>query len=89
MKLQADEKNYHKQNLERQTREDNTAEIYNALTSDMLTENPDLAQSNLGVGRRIGNMYKGMTAEERKIIREQQLAQIEEAKVILMKLNHH
>lgn len=59
------------------------AEIYNALTSDMLTENPDVAQSNMGIGRKIPNMYKGMGGEDRRRIREEQLRQIEEAKVTL------
>lgn len=80
--FQAAEKRCQKENFERQTNEDNTAEIYNALTSDMLTENPDVAQSNLGLGRKITNMYKGMTEEERKKVRDEQLAQIEESKVI-------
>ncbi|GBP90819.1 RIB43A-like with coiled-coils protein 1 [Eumeta japonica] len=44
---------------------DNTAEIFNNLTSDMLTENPDVAKSALGRTRAIGFMYKGMTKEER------------------------
>lgn len=71
------------------------AEIYNALTSDMLTENPEVAQSNLGLGRKVVHCYKGMTEEERRKVREEQLEQIEEAKVrIFQKLyfiffNHH
>ncbi|XP_072945644.1 RIB43A-like with coiled-coils protein 2 [Epargyreus clarus] len=45
---------------------DNTAEMYNNLTSDMLTENPDVAKSALGKNRAIGFMYKGMNQEELK-----------------------
>jgi hypothetical protein len=61
--------------------EDCLAEMYNFMTSDLLTENPDVSQSNLGPNRRIGYLYKGMTEEEKKQVREYQLAQIEEAKV--------
>lgn len=57
------------------------AEIYNALTSDMLTENPEVAQSNMGLNRKIAHLHKGMSEEERKKIRDEQLAQIQEAKV--------
>lgn len=61
--------------------DDCLAEMYNFMTSDLLTENPDVAQSNLGPNRKIGYMYKGMTDEEKQIVREMQLAQIDEAKV--------
>lgn len=65
----------------KQDHEDSLAEMYNFMTSDMLTENPDVCQSNLGPNRKIGFLYKGMTDEEKKQVREYQLAQIEEAKV--------
>lgn len=51
------------------------------LTSDMMTENPDISKSNLGANRQIGYLYKGMTPEEKKAIRLEQLSQIAEAKV--------
>ncbi|XP_074038232.1 RIB43A-like with coiled-coils protein 2 isoform X2 [Leptinotarsa decemlineata] len=79
-KALAEEKLCQKQKLEHQTRNDNLAEICNAMTSDMLTENPEVAQSNLGLGRKIGFLYKGMTEEQKKQIRREQLAQIEEIK---------
>lgn len=47
----------------------------------MLTENPEVAQSNFGPERKIGHMYKGMTQDDRKRVRDEQIAQIEEAKV--------
>lgn len=78
---QADEKNCEKRDINRQIIEDNMAEIHNTLTSDLLRESPDVAQSNLGIGRKISSMYKGMTEEDRRKIRSEQLAQIEEAKV--------
>lgn len=57
------------------------AEIYNMMTSDMMTENPEVAKSNLGLNRQIGYLYKGMTPEEKEAVRKQQLSQIAEAKV--------
>ncbi|KAJ8931202.1 hypothetical protein NQ314_015925 [Rhamnusium bicolor] len=65
-KAAADEKYCEKQNRNRQTTEDNMAEIYNSLTSDLLSESHEVAQSNLGLDRRIGFVYKGMTAKKRK-----------------------
>ncbi|XP_068623183.1 RIB43A-like with coiled-coils protein 2 [Battus philenor] len=52
--------------MKEQEEADNTAEMYNNLTSDMLTENPDVAKSALGKDRAIGFMYKGMNQEELK-----------------------
>ncbi|KAF7276705.1 hypothetical protein GWI33_009422, partial [Rhynchophorus ferrugineus] len=63
-----------------ETLEDNSAEIYNALTSDLLTENPDVSQSNMGPNKKIAYLYKGMSDEEKAKIRADQLAQVEEAK---------
>lgn len=37
--------------IKEQEEADNTAEMYNNLTSDMLTENPDVAKSALGKNR--------------------------------------
>ncbi|KAG5889195.1 hypothetical protein JTB14_000620 [Gonioctena quinquepunctata] len=79
-KALANEKQCQKQKLDHQTINDNMAEICNAMTSDMLTENPEVAQSNLGLGRKIGSLYKGMSEEQKKQIRMEQLAQIEEIK---------
>ncbi|CAH1634863.1 unnamed protein product [Spodoptera littoralis] len=62
----AAEKKQLEQVLKEQEEADNTAEMYNNLTSDMLTENPDVAKSALGKNRAIGYMYKGMNQEELK-----------------------
>lgn len=40
------------------------AEIYNMLSSDMLTENPDVAQSRSNPNKKIAFMYRGMTPDE-------------------------
>ncbi|KRT81104.1 hypothetical protein AMK59_6062 [Oryctes borbonicus] len=79
-KALADERGLQKQCQERKEKEDSMAEIYNILTSDMMTENPDVAQSNLGINRKIGYLYKGMTPEEKLQVRKMQQAQIEETK---------
>ncbi|XP_053670756.1 RIB43A-like with coiled-coils protein 2 [Anopheles nili] len=65
---------------EREEQEDNLAEIYNNLTSDVLTENPDAAKSSFGPNRVITAQYKGMSPEEIEQIRRTQQLQLEELK---------
>ncbi|GFG36955.1 hypothetical protein Cfor_12483 [Coptotermes formosanus] len=65
---------------EKRELEDKWADIYNHITGDMLTENPDVANSNFGPGRKIPYLYKGMTPEERDNVRKEQLKQIVENK---------
>lgn len=67
--------------------DDNTAEIYNTLTSDLMTENPDVSQSNMGPGKKIAYSYKGMTESEKMQIRKEQLQQAEEARVRIFNLS--
>ncbi|XP_026330300.1 RIB43A-like with coiled-coils protein 2 [Hyposmocoma kahamanoa] len=62
----AAEKKQLEQVMKEQEEADNCAEMYNNLTSDMLTENPDVSKSALGSNRAIGYMYKGMNQEELK-----------------------
>ncbi|XP_058060489.1 RIB43A-like with coiled-coils protein 2 [Anopheles bellator] len=62
---------------EREEQEDNLAEIYNNLTSDILTENPDAAKSSFGPNRVITAQYKGMSPEEIDQIRRTQEQQLE------------
>ncbi|KAI5640255.1 RIB43A domain-containing protein [Phthorimaea operculella] len=50
--------------MKEQEESDNCAEMYNMLTSDMLTENPDVAKSALGKNRAIGYMFKGLNKED-------------------------
>ncbi|XP_044748873.1 RIB43A-like with coiled-coils protein 2 [Coccinella septempunctata] len=76
----AAEKEFERKVQMKQTTEDNFAEIYNTMTSDMMAENPEIALSNLGPGRKISSQYKGMSREEQEQIRLDQLAQIEEKK---------
>ncbi|CAH1408024.1 unnamed protein product [Nezara viridula] len=63
---------------EQMERENNKVEINNALTSDLLCENTDVAQSNLGQGKQVGSLYKGMSEEEKKEILKIQEQQREE-----------
>lgn len=66
---------YDRRQKKREEEEDNLAEIYNNLTSDILTENPEVAASSLGPNRIIPYAYKGMSAEELEQIRVGQLQQ--------------
>ncbi|KAK9873483.1 hypothetical protein WA026_022895 [Henosepilachna vigintioctopunctata] len=76
----ATEKEFERNVQNKQNTEDNFAEIYNTMTSDLMVENPEMAMSNMGPGRKIGTQYKGMSKEEQEKIRLDQLAQIEEKK---------
>ncbi|XP_019563905.3 RIB43A-like with coiled-coils protein 2 [Aedes albopictus] len=69
---------YERQQKKQEEEEDNMAEIYNNLTSDMLTENPEVAVSNLGPNRIIPYAYKGMSEAELEQIRIGQMQQKEE-----------
>jgi hypothetical protein len=79
--LQAEEQALQHMLDEKRELEDKWADIYNHITGDMLTENPDVANSNFGPGRKIPYLYKGMTPEERDNVRKEQLKQIVENKV--------
>ncbi|XP_050089461.1 RIB43A-like with coiled-coils protein 2 [Anopheles aquasalis] len=72
------EQDQQRRRKEREEQEDNLAEIYNHLTSDLLTENPDAAKSSFGPNRVITAQYKGMSPEELEQIRQQQEQQLEE-----------
>lgn len=66
-----------------ETFEDDTAEIYNMLSSDLLTENPDVAQSRINPNKKIAFMYRGMTPDETRVFRkaqEQQLVDMKQRK---------
>lgn len=69
---------YEKQQKKQEEEEYNLAEIYNNVTSDILTENPEVATSNLGPNRIIPYAYKGMSAAELEQIRLGQMQQKEE-----------
>lgn len=58
---------------------DNLAEIYNHLSSDILTENPATAASALGRNRKLLYMYRGMSKGEAESYRQGQLQQQEDS----------
>uniref|UniRef100_A0A0A9W4I3 RIB43A-like with coiled-coils protein 1 n=1 Tax=Lygus hesperus TaxID=30085 RepID=A0A0A9W4I3_LYGHE len=60
--------------------EDVTTHKMNTLTSDMLTENREAAESGLGPGRVNAANYKGMSEAEKTEIKRIQLEQIQENK---------
>lgn len=60
---------------------DKAAEKFNWMSSDMLTENPEVAASNLGPHRVLCHMYKGDPPNKAFETRKVQEQQIEEKKV--------
>ncbi|KAL0273079.1 UNVERIFIED_CONTAM: hypothetical protein PYX00_005838 [Menopon gallinae] len=79
-KILADEKEAEQRRKQIQEDNDKNAEKANWLTSDFLTENPDVAMSNLGPNRMIGYMFKGLGPEAAFEVRKFQEQQIEEKK---------
>lgn len=61
-----------------QEQDDNATEVSNAIFSDMLTENPAVAQSAFGPHRVVPDRWKGMTPEQIEEIRRIQALQAEE-----------
>uniref|UniRef100_A0A6I8NRL0 RIB43A-like with coiled-coils protein 1 n=1 Tax=Ornithorhynchus anatinus TaxID=9258 RepID=A0A6I8NRL0_ORNAN len=55
--------------------DDNLAEIYNHLTGDVLTENPQAAQSKLAPHRVVPDRWKGMSPEQQAAIHHAQESQ--------------
>lgn len=67
---------------EAESREDKNAEIYNAMTGDFLTENPEIAfNSALGPGKINKLLYKGLTPAMKQAVYAEQATQREELKV--------
>lgn len=64
-----------------QQQDDNFTEISNSVFGDMLTENPDVAQSAFGPHRVITDRWKGMSPAQLAEIRRIQQAQMEEKEV--------
>lgn len=70
---------------QKENEEDNLAEIINNLTSDMLLERKDngISSSLFGGNRKSACMYRGMTDDELKEIRQEQFRQIAMKKSLL------
>ncbi|XP_053682422.1 RIB43A-like with coiled-coils protein 2 isoform X1 [Sabethes cyaneus] len=73
-----EQQDFERSQQKHEEQEDNLAEIYNHLTSDILTENPEVAKSSLGPNRIIPYAYKGMSLLELQQIRETQEKQRED-----------
>lgn len=65
----------------RQEEYDNYAELANMISCDLLTENPDQANSQFGPHRVVPDRWKGMNEDQLRRIREEQQQQMEEKKV--------
>jgi len=72
----AKQKQENRLRTKQETYEDDMAEIYNMLSSDMLTENPDVAQSRINPNKKIAFMYRGMTPDELRDFRKGQEKQL-------------
>jgi len=73
---QAEERKQRENNEEAAVLQDNLTEIKNHVFGDMLTENPDVAQSAFGSHRVITDRWKGMNQEQIDQIRKTQAAQV-------------
>ncbi|XP_046988678.1 RIB43A-like with coiled-coils protein 2 [Schistocerca americana] len=77
----AEEQEEERRRNHQREQEDNMADIQNCLNSDLLTENPDVAASNLGPERKVGSKFRGMSAEQKRAFIEGQRQQREERKL--------
>lgn len=73
---QAEERKQREKNDQAAVLQDNLTEIKNHVFGDMLTENPDVAQSAFGSHRVITDRWKGMNQEQIDQIRKTQAAQV-------------
>lgn len=62
--VQAASQDCKKQERKREDQQDNLAEIYNCMTSDMLAETRDTGETNLGGNHKAKANYRGMTEDE-------------------------
>lgn len=69
--------------------DDNFTEISNNVFGDMLTENPDVAQSAFGSHRVITDRWKGMSPAQLAEIRYQQQEQLKEKEVSLSEFDRN
>ena len=79
--FQAKEKCAQQQQEKAQEQDDNYTELSNGIHGDLLTENPEVAQSGFGQHRVIPDRWKGMSPRQVQQIRETQERQEEEKKV--------
>jgi hypothetical protein len=84
--LQAAEQEAQRRARQALEEEDKRMELYNLMTGDLLTENPAAAISSLGAHRLIPDRWKGMSAEQRDDIRQEQQRQAQLKKVSILLL---
>ncbi|XP_050546660.1 RIB43A-like with coiled-coils protein 2 [Daktulosphaira vitifoliae] len=78
----AAEKEMSRRITETENNEDKMAEVYNAITGDFLTENPELGfNSALGPGKICKSLYKGLTPAMKQAIFDEQEKQRQELKL--------
>ncbi|CAI6375431.1 unnamed protein product [Macrosiphum euphorbiae] len=78
----ASEQKMNKSIMEAESNEDKMVEVYNAITGDFLTENPELGfNSALGPGKISTSLYKGLTPAMKQAIYDEQASQRAELKV--------
>ncbi|KAL7288715.1 hypothetical protein TKK_0017440 [Trichogramma kaykai] len=86
-KALADEQEARKRCRAAQDLEDARAEIYNHVTGDFLTEAPEQAISTRGPGKPIASRYKGMSAAEIKVFRDEQARQMQQIQLMRQEEN--
>lgn len=87
--MQAAEKEMSRRIAETEDNEDKMAEVYNAITGDFLTENPEVGfNSALGPGKICKSLYKGMTPAMKQAIFDEQAKQRQELKVDEKKIKY-
>ena len=79
--MQAKEKEAQKQQERAQEQDDDFTELSNHIHGDVLTENPDVAQSAFGGHRVIPDRWKGMSPRQLHEIKEIQEMQKQEKEV--------
>ena len=86
--LQASEKMSQDQQKKVQEEDDNYTEICNNVHGDMLSENPEVAQSAFGSHRVVPDRWKGMSPQQVQDVLETQERQKLERKVVLSFVQH-
>ncbi|XP_029041650.1 RIB43A-like with coiled-coils protein 2 [Osmia bicornis bicornis] len=74
----AEEQEYRRHCEALRDEEDKKAEIYNHVTGDFLTEAKEQAESTRGPHKPLASRYKGMTADQLRLFRQEQARQMKE-----------
>nr|XP_034171200.1 RIB43A-like with coiled-coils protein 2 [Osmia lignaria]XP_034171201.1 RIB43A-like with coiled-coils protein 2 [Osmia lignaria] len=74
----AEEQEYRRHCEALRDEEDKKAEIYNHVTGDFLTEAKEQAESTRGPHKPLASRYKGMTADQLRLFRQEQVRQMKE-----------